>query len=167
MRPGKGGHADGREMTTQIVQCPSAMEDNDNAVVFGVVGGTAERPQVAYLTALQPLTPEIQAQCTPATPAEVLRIATPCVRYRCIHFEQEKCTLAQRIIQILPPVVASVPACRLRPECRWWVQEGPAACVRCPQVVRTPSFVTEEHKKVSGPGVRGETFHEFFAQEER
>jgi hypothetical protein len=35
------------------IQCPSAMEDNDDAVVFGVVGGTAGRPQVAYLTTSQ------------------------------------------------------------------------------------------------------------------
>jgi hypothetical protein len=136
------------------IHCPSAMEDNDDAIVFGVVGGTAERPQVAYLTARQPLTPEIQAFCAPATPAEVLRIATPCVRYRCKHFEAENCTLAQRIIQILPPVVDRIPACRLRPECRWWVQEGRAACLRCPQVVRTPSHVTDQHRQVSDPQTR-------------
>src|SRR6202050_3453681 len=35
------------------IQCPSAMEDDDDAVVFGVVGGTAGRPQVAYLTTSQ------------------------------------------------------------------------------------------------------------------
>jgi len=133
------------------IQCPSAMEDNEDALVFGVVGGTAERPQVAYLTAPQPLTQEIRQLCSPATPAEVLRIATPCVRYRCIHFEAENCTLAQRIIRILPPVVDQIPACKLRPDCRWWVQEGKAACLRCPQVVRTPSLVTDEHRKVSGP----------------
>jgi hypothetical protein len=133
------------------IQCPSAMEDNDDALVFGVVGGTAARPRVEYLKASQPLTPEIERMCSPATPAEVLRIATPCVRYRCKHFEAEKCTLAQRIVQILPPVVDSVPNCQLRPACRWWMQEGPRACVRCPQVVRTPSLVTEEHRYISDP----------------
>jgi hypothetical protein len=136
-------------VSNMTIQCPSAMEDNEDALVFGVVGGTAERPQVAYLTTPQPLTQEIRAICSPATPAEVLRIATPCVRYRCIHFEAENCTLAQRIIQILPPVVDQIPACKLRPECRWWVQEGKAACLRCPQVVRTPSLVTDEHRKIS------------------
>jgi len=133
------------------IQCPSAMENDDAPVVFGVVGGTAERPRVAYLSTPQPLTSEIKALCAPATPAEVLRMATPCVRYRCIHFENENCTLAQRIIQILEPVVDSVPRCQLRPNCRWWVQEGRAACLRCPQVVRTPSKVTEEHRKISDP----------------
>jgi hypothetical protein len=127
------------------------MEGNDDALVFGVVGGTATRPRVEYVTVPQPLTPEIERMCSPATPGEVLRIATPCVRYKCKHFESEKCTLAQRIIQILPPVVDSVPPCRLRPTCRWWVQEGPSACLRCPQVVRTPSLVTEEHRRVSDP----------------
>lgn len=136
-------------MSPHVIQCPSAMEGNDDPLVFGVVGGTADRPQVAYLNGLQPLSPEIEALCSPATPAEVLRIATPCVRYRCENFENEKCTLAQRIVQILPCVVESVPACKLRPDCRWWVQEGPAACLRCPQVVRTPSRLTDEQQRVA------------------
>ena len=140
-------------MIQATIQCPSAMEDNDNALVFGVVGGTADRPRVEYLDIPQSLTPEIERMCLPATPAEVLRIATPCVRYRCKHFESEKCTLAQRIVQILPPVVDAAPICHLRPECRWWVQEGVHACLRCPQVVRTPSLVTEVHRRISDPGL--------------
>jgi hypothetical protein len=132
-----------------VIQCPSAMENNDSPLVFGVVSGTVARPQVAYLTEPQPLTPELERLCAPATPAEVLRIATPCVGYRCKHFESDNCTLAQRVVQILEPVVDIAPACKLRPDCRWWVQEGKAACLRCPQVVRTPSNVTPEHRKVS------------------
>lgn len=137
-------------MNNLTIQCPSAMEENDDALVFGVVEGTAERPQVAYLTTPQPLTQEIRDLCSPATPAEVLRIATHCVRYRCIHFEHENCTLAQRVIQILPAAVEQIPACKLRPVCRWWLQEGKSACFRCPQIVRTPSFVTDVHRKVAG-----------------
>jgi hypothetical protein len=125
------------------------MEDNDDPLVFGVVGGTAEQPRVGYLATPQKLTPELAALCLPATPAEVLRIATPCVKHRCIYWEKENCTLAQRIVQILPAVVDAIPACKLRPGCRWWVQEGKAACFRCPQVVRTPSLVTEQHIQVS------------------
>lgn len=140
---------DGRHMVQRVIQCPSAMEDHDNALVFGVVSGTAERPLVAYLESPRPLSPHIQALCSPATPAEVLRIATPCVRHRCMQWENEKCTLAQRIVQILPLAVNSAPACKLRPDCRWWVQEGVAACLRCPQVVRTPSHITEEHTRVA------------------
>jgi hypothetical protein len=148
-------------MVDITIQCPSAMEENDHPIVFGIVGGTADRPRVEYLTEPQPLTPEIQRMCSPVTPAEVLRIATPCVRYRCKHFESEKCTLAQRIVQILSPVVDSVPSCRLRPSCRWWIQEGPSACLRCPQVVRTPSLVTQEHRRVSDPEIFAAEFRDF------
>ena len=28
-----------------------------------------------------------------------------------------------------------LPACQLRPDCRWWKQEGKAACMRCPLVM--------------------------------
>src|ERR1700677_844766 len=138
-------------MVDITIQCPSAVEDNRHPIVFGIVGGTADRPQIEYLTDPQRLTPEIRSMCSPATPAEVLRIATPCVRYRCKHFESEKCTLAQRIVQILPPVVDWVPSCRLRASCRWWMQEGPNACLRCPQVVRTPSLITDEQRRISDP----------------
>lgn len=30
---------------------------------------------------------------------------------------------------------AALPACGIRPRCRWWLQEGPAACGACPEVV--------------------------------
>jgi hypothetical protein len=125
------------------------MEDNSDPVVFGVVAGTPDSPRVSYLEVPQPLTAEIKALCAPATPAEVLRISTPCVAERCKHFDGGNCTLAERVVRYLRPVVDILPACKLRPGCRWWVQHGAAACLRCPQVVRTPSRVTDEHRKVA------------------
>ena len=132
------------------IHCPSAMEEHDCPIVFGVIEGTPERPRVAYLDKPQPLTPELIALCAPVTPAEVLRISTPCVAERCQHWDKGNCSLASRVVQVFLPVVDSVPACQLRPGCRWWIQEGKAACLRCPQVVRTPSRVTEEHRRVAG-----------------
>lgn len=132
-----------------VIHCPSAMEDDADPVVFGVVCGTPERPRVAYLDQPQPLTAELKALCAPASPAEVLRISTPCVAERCKHWHNSNCRLVQRVVQVMLPVVDGIPACKLRPECRWWVQEGKAACLRCPQVVRTPSHVTEEHRRVA------------------
>jgi hypothetical protein len=35
----------------------------------------------------------------------------------------------------LPPVVEQLPHCMLRPNCRWFQQEGREACYRCPQIV--------------------------------
>jgi hypothetical protein len=36
---------------------------------------------------------------------------------------------------MLPEVVDSLPACNICRDCRWFRQEGRAACMRCPQIV--------------------------------
>jgi hypothetical protein len=48
----------------------------------------------------------------------------------CAHFEGVNCRLAQRIAQGLPEVTDTLPPCRVRQNCRWWLQEGKAACFR-------------------------------------
>jgi hypothetical protein len=40
-----------------------------------------------------------------------------------------------RIARYPHPVVKALPVCTIRAECRWFAQEGRAACERCPQVV--------------------------------
>ena len=45
-----------------------------------------------------------------------------------------------RIVQQLPTVVETLPACQIRSSCRWWLQEGKAACYRCPQMVTNDGY---------------------------
>jgi hypothetical protein len=119
--------------------CPSAQPEMAGAVVLGVVGGTVDDPRLAYLDEPRPVTDEVLALAGPVEPTEVFRIAAPCAGGACRHFDGSSCRLAARTVQLLPIVVDVLPACRIRPECRWWLQEGKAACLRCPQVV------TESH----------------------
>jgi hypothetical protein len=128
------------ESTCQIL-CPSAPPYDQGAQVFGIVSGTAEAPEVAYVPVPQPITDELLHLANPVRPGEVFRIAAPCACKRCGHFAPEAatCRLAATIVQWLPRVVDTLPPCAIRPACRWWQQEGQAACVRCPQVV-TESF---------------------------
>jgi hypothetical protein len=115
--------------------CPSAQPAMANSFVFGVVNGTADKPRLRHLTEPQPVTPELLEMAAPVRPTEVFRFAAPCAGSACCHFDGTKCQLAGRIVKLLPPVIASLPPCQLRPNCRWWQQEGKAACLRCPQVV--------------------------------
>jgi hypothetical protein len=115
--------------------CPSAQPDMAGSVVFGVVRGTVEEPHVAYLAEPQPVTQQILALAEPVKPTEIFRFAAPCVGNACKHFDGLNCRLAARIVRLLPSDVDILPACRLRPNCRWWQQEGKAACMRCPQIV--------------------------------
>jgi|1186.fasta_scaffold329570_2 hypothetical protein len=129
-----------------VIQCPSAQPTNADAVIFGVVTGTAETPRIGYLTKAQPVTEALLALAGQAKPGQVFRAASPCAGGGCKHFDGVDCRLAQRITEFLDPVVSSLPACEIRPTCRWFRQEGKAACLRCPQVV-TEVCTTDEHKR--------------------
>jgi hypothetical protein len=111
--------------------------------VFAVIGGTPQEPRAAYLAKSIPVTAEVLALAGQVSPTEVFRIAAPCAGSGCQHFDGKRCTLAQRTVQLLAPVVDAPPPCRLRPQCRWWQQEGQAACLRCPQIV-TQLYVPSE-----------------------
>jgi hypothetical protein len=123
--------------TERPILCPSAQPDCQGARVFGVVGGTADAPEVAYLPAPQPVTDELMQLAKPVRPGEVFRMAAPCACRGCGHFapEASQCRLVANIVQQRPSVVDTLPPCAIRSECRWWQQEGKAACLRCPQVV--------------------------------
>jgi hypothetical protein len=138
------------------ILCPSAQPEWQGSQVIGVVGGTADAPEVAYLKQAQPVTPELLELAQPVRPAEVFRFASPCIHGACPHYatEEAKCKIAQKVVRWAPVVVDKLPACTIRPTCRWWQQEGRAACMRCPQVV-TDSFDTSEVvRKTADPSVR-------------
>ena len=131
--------------------CPSARPDLAGGVVFGVRAGTVDEPRVAYLTESVPVTLEVLALAGPVDPAQVFRIAAPCAGTGCRHFDGASCGLASRIVQLLPEVVGSAPPCDLRPTCRWWSQEGKAACLRCPQIVSLTLRPTEALRLAADP----------------
>jgi hypothetical protein len=47
-------------------------------------------------------------------------------------------------------VVDGLPACTIRRECRWFRQEGRAACQRCPQIVTGNTEADDRLKEVAG-----------------
>lgn len=131
--------------------CPSAQPEMEDSVVFGVVGGTAEEPRLVHLAEPQPASEELLALSAPVKPTEVFRFAAPCAGHACKHFDGSSCRLAQKIVQLLPPVEEMLPPCRLRPNCRWWQQEGKAACMRCPQIVRDTYSPSEKLLQAANP----------------
>jgi hypothetical protein len=129
--------------------CPSAQPEMAACRVLGVIGGTAESPEVVYLNEVLPVTDELLARAAPASPTEVFRLAAHCDEKACRHFDGVNCRLATRIVQILPAVTASLPACLIRPTCRWYQQEGRAACLRCPQVVTQTYEPSEDYRRAA------------------
>lgn len=140
--------------TTDFAQqplCPSSLPNQEGSVIIGVVSGTIEEPRLAYLVEPQPVTDETLDLTAPVTPTEVLRFAAPCAGQACKHFDGSKCRLAARVVQQLPKVVDVLPACRIRPKCRWWRQEGKAGCIRCPQIVTDSYTDSAQLRRVASP----------------
>ena len=67
--------------------CPSTPPEMKNTIVFGVIGGTAEKPRVNYLRKGQSVTDKLIALSHPVNPTEVFRIATTCAANRCQNFD--------------------------------------------------------------------------------
>jgi hypothetical protein len=126
------------------VQCPSARPEMEGAHLLGMVEGSAERPRLAYLRRPEPVREELLALAGGDSPTRRFRFAAPCAGDACQHFDGSSCRLAARIVERLPEAVAALPVCALRPACRWWRQEGEAACRRCPMVV------TESYGEIAG-----------------
>ncbi|GET44235.1 nitrogen fixation protein [Microseira wollei] len=133
--------------------CPSARPESEDGVVFGVIGGTVADPRVAYLKQPLPITEELIAKASPVTPAEIFRTAAPCATKGCQHFDGKDCRLAMRVVEKLPAVAEELPPCSIRRDCRWWKQEGKAACMRCPQVITDNYQPSELMREAATPKV--------------
>ncbi len=123
--------------------CPSTSVAN--ATVF--LGMITPRGRVAYVTPEVPMTPEDVA-ALPSTPGRAqeaqYRLAGPCVESGCGHWSGRHCKLGEELAGLSSdvPDEAGLPKCAIRPRCRWFGDQGPAACKVCSYVVtdlRTPA----------------------------
>lgn len=133
------------------LMCPSAQASMPDAQVLGLVTHDGEQPRVAYLNERVPVTPALLAQTGAVAPDTVLRFAATCETSRCTHFDGAQCKLATRIVEMLPDLGENLPPCIIRRDCRWYRQEGRAACARCPQVVTRHDAPTDLVKAVALP----------------
>jgi hypothetical protein len=128
------GNGTTRKMPAQV-DCPSAQPTEAGARIFGVVSSEGGTQRIGYLTEALPAAPDIMAWAGRAQPTQVFRMAAPCMNGACQNFAAGQCALAQRIVHAMEPVVSGLPPCQIRKSCRWFHQEGKAACLRCPAVV--------------------------------
>lgn len=124
-----------RDCSEPPLRCPSAQPDMADAQILGVIRADTAEPRLAYLNERVAATAELMAAAAPALPGEVFRLAAKCEESKCTHFHAGACRLASRIVDMLPEVTDSLPPCVIRKSCRWFHQEGRAACLRCPQIV--------------------------------
>lgn len=113
----------------EVLLCPSAQPEMADAQILGVISTGTNQPRVTYLNEPVAATPELLAQAAPAAPGEIFRLAARCETSKCTHFDGHQCHLATRIVEMLPEVAENLPPCIIRRTCRWYRQEGRAACV--------------------------------------
>ena len=130
--------------------CPSAQPGMDECRILGVVQREGPFPVLEYLNQHLPATPEVLAMAAPLKPTEVFRLAATCAENGCPHFDGEDCRLARRVVQILPAAVETLPPCIIRKSCRWYSQEGGAACKRCPGITTVSYDLSLQAREVSG-----------------
>jgi len=133
--------------------CPSAQPDWEGSVAIGVMEGTAEEPRMTHFPSPLRVSRELLDLAKPVTPTEVFRFAAPCLTERCVHFRNSQCNLVTQIVSVLPTVTEILPACAVRGQCRWWRQEGKAACLRCAQVVTDNYSASPEMTVAATPRV--------------
>ena len=130
--------------------CPSAQPGMDNCNVLGVVQRDGPKPLLLYLHSPVPATDAVLAMTAPLKPTEVYRLSATCAEHKCPHFDGADCQLATRVVKGLPPAVDTLPPCIIRKDCRWFSQEGGAACLRCPEITTVTYNLSPETQAISG-----------------
>jgi hypothetical protein len=75
-------------------------------------------------------------------PEKRFRFASPCLKSCCQQWNDGRCTVIDRCSIETPSrdyPAAHLPDCPIRPQCRWFHQNGPAACGICADVVTDAS----------------------------
>lgn len=134
-----------------IPHCPSAQAWQEGAFAFGVVGGMVGERRVGYLEGRVPVSDALLALTGPVKPTEVFRFAAPCNGTPCRHYNGHDCNLIPKLVQLKPPVTRTLPACHLRPDCRWWLQAGKSACHRCPAIMTECYSPSEDERRAADP----------------
>jgi hypothetical protein len=130
--------------------CPSAQPGMEGCRVLGVVQRDGPTPVLTYLNEHLPATAGVLALAAPLKPTEVFRLAAVCAEHQCPHYDGADCRLATRVVQILPASVDTLPPCIIRKNCRWYTQEGGAACKRCPEITTVTYDLSPQTREVSG-----------------
>ena len=134
----------------QPLKCPSAQPGMGDVQILGVISRDAEEPRLAYLDEALPATPPVLELAAPLDVSQVFRLSARCEERKCTHFDGVDCQLAVRIAKMLPEVVDQLPPCNIRRDCRWFRQEGRAACLRCPQILTGNHEADELLREVAG-----------------
>ena len=119
--------------------CPSAPCES-GGTLLGLID---ENGRVGYLTPAITIDQEFVDKVEQGrSPRKRFRFAGPCVEGRCRQWTGSRCGIVDTAIEAvdgLDPAAAReegvLPQCAIRSSCRWYAQEGAAACAACSFVI--------------------------------
>ena len=78
--------------------------------------------------------------------AKRFRFTAPCQKHGCSRWQDGVCAVGKAAAHVAGQFTdpGSLPACVIRAQCRWFEQQGPAACRTCPRVVHDMSVDDED-----------------------
>jgi len=130
----------------RTIMCPSATCD-EGALLLGRV---AANGNVAFATKRVALDAGTASALRRAgQPERAFRFSSPCARSGCAQWGRGRCGVIDAVLETpqAAPTPSSLPACIIRPDCRWFIQRGTAACLMCRYVV-----TDNADGSISGPG---------------
>lgn len=115
--------------------CPSSI-CHSGALLLGVVGGDKK---VSLLSPPIPVNDEfVEAVNAAGEPEKRFRFAGKCAKSGCGQWTGTSCGVMDELAManhLLEIINENLPACAIRPDCRWYSQEGAKACIICPHIV--------------------------------
>jgi len=130
--------------------CPSAPPEQ-GSVLLGIVSAPG---QIVYITPNPAVTPEMlnTFEKNGVVPENRLRFAGACMEHRCMQWADNRCGLIDRVVDHFGPADGEdpLPKCGIRSTCRWFAQQGRAACEACPEVIRKPAEISVPVVPASG-----------------
>lgn len=81
----------------------------------------------------------------PVKPERRFRFTNKCIEKGCEQWNEKGCSVGEKLVRLIESNMSNetLPACPIRKNCRWFVQEGAKACVVCPQIL---TEVMEENR---------------------
>lgn len=112
--------------------CPSARCE-PGALLLGLLSGDGS---IAYVRPALEVDEDFVARARAGRePEKRFRFAQPCATSGCRHWSEGRCGVADAAASEEAEGDGRLPACAIRPRCRWFAQSGADACRSCPTVV--------------------------------
>lgn len=124
-------------MSDRKFACPSSSPAAEDAKVFAVMTGSVEAPRASYLGKGVTIAKDDIHLPEGVEPTRVFRFAGSCAAKGCGQFANGACQLGKTVARLLDDVAEDLPVCSIRGDCRWFAENGPPICRKCPQVVTT------------------------------